>query len=66
MERKDCLKTSLTFKYYNPDCISKGGGIFEVSQSQIKISSQIKKLLQLTKYISGNDLICKIYQQILI
>lgn len=61
VERKRLFENELDFKYYNPDCISKGGGIFEVSQSQIKISSQIKKLLQIDKqYISGNDLICKI------
>ena len=60
-ERQRLFNEELDWKYYNAELISKGGGVFEVSKSQIKISPQVKKLLKIDKlYISGNDLICKI------
>ena len=47
-----------SWKDYNPDLISRGGGVFSRTQKSIKLSTQVKELLAVGQdYMAPNDLI---------
>ncbi len=56
-ERKRLFENSLNWAYYDKNKISKGGGVFKRSDKKIKLSPEIKKLIQTSKnYLSGEEL----------
>lgn len=57
-ERKRLFKEGLSWDKYNPEKISKGGGVFKRNQKNIKISPQIKQLINYQNdYINATELI---------
>jgi glutamate dehydrogenase len=48
-ERKRLFENSLSWKDYDPEKISKGGGVFKRDEKSIKLSAEIKKLINTDK-----------------
>ena len=61
LERKRLFENSLSWKDFNKNIISKGGGVFDRKQKKIKLTEEIKKLIKTDlDTISPNELIKKL------